>query len=103
MTVSRAGLITDERYIAGFAVFRSVQYRILHSAPYNAVEESLLCDEKLMDSQVNAHAPRNKTADAQRDGHPAEYKWRPLRKLRISIPCTTPQRLAPAHCSSAVR
>ena len=26
-------------------------------------------------------------ADAQRDGRPAEYRWRPLRKFRNSIPC----------------
>ena len=44
-------------------------------------------------------------ADAQRDGHPAEYRWRPLRKLCNSIPCATPQSLAdPAAgvpCSNA--
>jgi len=28
-------------------------------------------------------------ADAQRDGRPAEYRWRPLRKFRNSIPCTS--------------
>ena len=39
-------------------------------------------------------------ADAQRDGRPAEYRWR---KFRNSIPCTTPQTLADAHCSSAVQ
>jgi len=33
-------------------------------------------------------------ADAQRDGRPAEYRWRPRRKFRNSIPCTTPQSLA---------
>ena len=33
-------------------------------------------------------------ADAQRDGRPAKYRWRPLRKFRNSIPCTTPQSLA---------
>jgi len=32
-------------------------------------------------------------ADAQRDGRPAEYKLRHLRKFRNSIPCTTPQSL----------
>jgi len=43
-------------------------------------------------------------ADAQRDGRPAEYIWwRRLRKFRNSIPCTTPQTLADAHCSSAVQ
>ena len=26
-------------------------------------------------------------ADAQRDGRPDEYRWRPLRKFRNSIPC----------------
>jgi len=26
-------------------------------------------------------------ADAQRDGRPAEYRWRRLRKFRNSIPC----------------
>jgi len=30
-------------------------------------------------------------ADAQRDGRPAEYRWRPLRKFLNSIPFTTPQ------------
>jgi len=33
-------------------------------------------------------------ADAQRDGYPAQYRWRPLRNFRYSIPCTTPQSLA---------
>jgi len=33
-------------------------------------------------------------ADAQRDGHPAEYRWHPLQEFRNSIPCTTPQSLA---------
>jgi len=42
-------------------------------------------------------------ADAQRDGRPAEYKWRRLRKFRNSIPCTTPQSLADARCWSAVQ
>jgi len=40
-------------------------------------------------------------ADAQRDGRTAEYRWRPLRKFRNSIPCTMPQSLADGHCSSA--
>jgi len=40
-------------------------------------------------------------ADAH-DGRPAEYRWRPLRRFRNSIPCTTPQSLADAHYSSAV-
>jgi len=26
-------------------------------------------------------------ANAQRDGRPAEYRWRPLQELRNSIPC----------------
>jgi len=30
-------------------------------------------------------------ADAQRDGRPAEYRWRPLLKFGNFIPCTTPQ------------
>jgi len=42
-------------------------------------------------------------ADAQRDGRPVEYRWRPLRKFRNSIPCTTPQSLADGRCSSAVK
>ena len=37
-------------------------------------------------------------ADAQHDGRPAEYRWRPLRKFRNSIPCTMPQSLADAGC-----
>jgi len=44
-------------------------------------------------------------ADAQRDGRRAEYRWRPLRKFRNSIPCTMLQSLAdPAAgvpCSNA--
>jgi len=35
-------------------------------------------------------------ADAQRDGRPAEYRWRPVRKFHNSIPCTMPQSLADA-------
>jgi len=42
-------------------------------------------------------------ADAQRDGRPAEYRWRPLWKFRNYIPCTMPQRLADVRCSSAVQ
>ena len=41
-------------------------------------------------------------ADAQRDGRPAEYRWRPLRKFCNSIPCMTPQTFADAHCSTAM-
>ena len=41
-------------------------------------------------------------ADAQRDGRPAEYRRRPLRQFRNSIPCTTPQIMADACCLSAV-
>jgi len=33
-------------------------------------------------------------ADAQRDGRPAECRWRRLQKFHNSIPCTTPQSLA---------
>jgi len=32
-------------------------------------------------------------ADTQRDGRPAECRWRPLRKFRNSIPCAMPQSL----------
>jgi len=42
-------------------------------------------------------------ADAQRDGGPAEYRWRPLRKFRNSSPCTILQSLADARCWSAVQ
>ena len=42
-------------------------------------------------------------ADAQRDGCPAEYMWRHLRKFRNFIPCTTPQSLADARWSSAMQ
>jgi len=40
--------------------------------------------------------------DAQRDGHPAEYRRRRLRKFRDSIPCTMPQSSADARSWSAV-
>jgi len=42
-------------------------------------------------------------ADAQRDDHPAEYRWRPLQKFRNSIPCTTPKSLAGIHSWSAMQ
>ena len=42
-------------------------------------------------------------ADAQRDGHPTKYRWRPLQKFRNSIPCTMPQSLADGRCSSAMQ
>jgi len=42
-------------------------------------------------------------AKLERDGRPAEYRWRPLRMFRNSIPCTTPQSLADAHCWSVVQ
>ena len=42
-------------------------------------------------------------ADAKRDGRPTEYRWRPLRKFRNSIHCTTPQSLADACCWNAVQ
>ena len=42
-------------------------------------------------------------ADAQRDGRPAKYRWRPLQKFSNSIPCTTPQTLADARYSSAMQ
>jgi len=42
-------------------------------------------------------------ADAQRDGRPAEYRWRPLRKFRNSIPCTMPRSLADVGRWSAVQ
>jgi len=41
--------------------------------------------------------------DAQRDGRPAEYRWRPVRKFHNSIPCTTPQSLANTRCWSTVQ
>ena len=45
-------------------------------------------------------------ADAQRGGRTAEYSWpvwRPLRKFRNYIPCTTLQSLADARCWCAVQ
>jgi len=42
-------------------------------------------------------------ANAQRDGRPAKYRWRPSRKFFNSIPCTTPQSFAVARCWSAVQ
>jgi len=35
-------------------------------------------------------------ADAQRDGHPAVYRWHPLQKFHNSTACTMPQTLADA-------
>jgi len=42
-------------------------------------------------------------ADAQRDGCPNEYRWRPLRKFHNSISCSTPQTLADGRCSGALQ
>jgi len=42
-------------------------------------------------------------ANAQRDGHPAEYRWRPLQNVCNFIAGTTMQTLADAYCSSAVQ
>jgi len=42
-------------------------------------------------------------ADAQRDGRPAEYRWRRLQKFRNSIPCIMPQTFVDARCWSAVQ
>jgi len=42
-------------------------------------------------------------ANAQRDGRPAKYRWRPLRKFCMSIPGTMPQTLADARRSSAAQ
>ena len=59
-------------------------------------------------SSISQYCKTAKTrmwADAQLDGRPAEYRWRPLRKYRNSIPCTTPgtpQSLADGHYSTAV-
>ena len=51
------------------------------------------------------HISTRMLADAQRDGSPAEYRWRPLRKFRNFIPCTMPQSLtdsaAGVSCSNA--
>jgi len=52
--------------------------------------------------QIANHAETTMWADAQRDGHPAEYRRHPLRKFRNSIPCTTPQTFARVPCSNAV-
>jgi len=42
-------------------------------------------------------------ATAQCDGRPAEYRWRPLRKFRNSIPYTMLHSLVEARCWSAVQ
>jgi len=54
-------------------------------------------------TKLNLYNKLEMWADAQRDGRSAKYRWRPLRKFRNSIPCTTPQRLADARCCSAVQ
>jgi len=53
--------------------------------------------------QVLLHYKLEMWDDAQRDGRPAEHRWRPLWKLRNCIPCTTPQSLADARCWNAVQ
>jgi len=47
--------------------------------------------------------PTRVWADAQRDGRPAECRWRPVQKFRNSIPCTMPQSLAVSRCSSDIQ
>jgi len=39
-------------------------------------------------------------ADVQRDGRPAKYRWRPLWKFCISIPCSMSQILADARAGA---
>ena len=40
-------------------------------------------------------------ADAQRDGRPAEYRWRPLQKFRNSTPQSLAHPAAGVPCSNA--
>ena len=42
-------------------------------------------------------------ANAQRDGRPAEYRWRLCESSVIPLLYTTPQTFTDAHCSSAVQ
>jgi len=59
----------------------------------------LLFGEKWIPSERPViHVKLECGADAKRDGRPAEYRWRLLRKFRNSIPCTIPQTLADACC-----
>jgi len=50
---------------------------------------------------LRKYASTRMWADAQRDGRPDKYRWRPLRNFRNSIPCSTPQSLAEAGCWSS--
>jgi len=50
-----------------------------------------LLNDKLVNEDLDILRQTRMWANAQRDGHLAEYMWRPLRKLCNSIPCTTPQ------------
>jgi len=50
-----------------------------------------LLNDKFVNEDLDILRQTRMWANAKRDGHPAEYRWRPLQKFRNSIPCTTPQ------------
>jgi len=58
---------------------------------------------KEFESEMSQENKTRMWADAQRDGRPDEYRWRPLRKFHNSIPYTTPQSLADAGFWRAVQ
>jgi len=57
-------------------------------------KEKEITGQKYNGSLLHRAAITRMWAYAQSDGRPAEYRWRPLRKFRNSITCTTPQSLA---------
>jgi len=64
-----------------------------------------LYDPSLTCTNLSASELTRMWADAQRDGRPGEYRWRPLRQFCSSILCTTPQSFltspAGVPCSNA--
>ena len=61
------------------------------------------CTGNFNDTQFVYYTLNYNVGNAQSDGRPAEYRWRPLRKFRNSITCTTPQSLANTRCWTAVQ
>jgi len=79
-----------------------VVYKLM-VCPHVEFANSVWCPFKIGDMKQIEKIQTRMWADAQRDGRPAEYRWRPLQKFRNYTPCTTQQSLADAHCWRAVQ
>jgi len=85
----------------------TIQYSVRSARLYRTLFHQTLVAHDNSKIVLNLHAQmKMKTRmwdDAQRDSRPAEYRGRPVRKFRNSIPCASPHSLADACCWSAVQ